>query len=137
MAVICGDPTLIGIQEEDGVERNGNAGDLGSPSGAAVCGAENDAIFTHRPSRRGVQEEDIIAGIGPQPASSFVTVGLRSATPVNRVSVVDMKGVTRSVDAHVAGSTVVINVQSLPNGVYALVLQQGKQTERRMIHVFR
>ena len=84
-----------------------------------------------------VKESDAVITLGPQPASTHAVAGLQSETPVDRCWVVALDGSRADATWTQQGQNLVIDVRSLPSGVYTLQIQQGRIGSFRALHVFR
>jgi hypothetical protein len=71
------------------------------------------------------EEEEIIRTIYPQPANHHITVDLTSDVPITSCSLVSLEGATLPATWTQLGSSLTVDVRSLPSGIYSLHLEHN------------
>ncbi|HLP28582.1 MAG TPA: exo-alpha-sialidase [Candidatus Didemnitutus sp.] len=86
----------------------------------------------------GVDEsEDVVTGVSPNPTSAFVNATLQSDAPINRCVVVDAQGTTHNISWYQSGSSLVANVQHLPQGVYSIAIDRQSSSSHSPFLILR
>jgi hypothetical protein len=73
------------------------------------------------------EEEEIIRTIYPQPANHHITVDLTTDVPITSCSLVSLEGATLPATWTQLGSSLTVDVRSLPSGIYSLHLEHNNR----------
>lgn len=78
-----------------------------------------------------------ISKVYPQPARTHVVADLSSDLPIDHCELIDLTGSVASSQWQQTGRTLLVDIRSVPPGVYTLVVRSGRTLQRRSIQVLR